>query len=82
MEKGYGVSIGVAPALLSSDCNEPKTVIEERSTPPELERAIEDGIVKVQRNGMGTFIGISPTLLSTDYKGPPAVIEKKEGRDE
>ena len=50
--------------------------------PQELERAIEDGIVKVQRNGMGTFIGISPTLLSTDYKGPPAVIEKREGRDE
>lgn len=52
---------------------------EERSTPPqELERAIEDGVVKAQRNGMGTFIGISPTLLSTDYKGPPAVIERKE----
>ena len=52
---------------------------EERSTPPqELERAIEDGVVKAQRNSMGTFIGISPTLLSTDYKGPPAVIERKE----
>lgn len=35
MENGYGASVGVAPALLSSDYNGPKVVIEERSTPPE-----------------------------------------------
>ena len=34
MENGYGASVGVAPALLSSDYNGPKVVIEERSTPP------------------------------------------------
>ena len=83
MENGYGASVGVAPALLSSDYNGPKVVIEERSTPPRsLERAIEDGIAQKQRNGGGTFIGTSPTLLSTDYKGPHVVIEKKEGNSE
>ena len=35
MENGYGASVGVAPALLSSDYNGPKVVIEEPSTPPE-----------------------------------------------
>lgn len=83
MENGYGASVGVAPALLSSDYNGPKVVIEERSTPPRsLERAIEDGIAQKQRNGRGTFIGTSPTLLSTDYKGPHVVIEKKEESSE
>ena len=72
----------VAPTLRAENHGNHPKVIEERSTPQELERAIEDGVVKAQRNGMGTFIGISPTLLSTDYKGPPAVIEKREGRDE
>ena len=81
-EKDPQVS-SVAPTLRAENHGNHPKVIEERSTPPqELERAIEDGVVKAQRNGMGTFIGISPTLLSTDYKGPPAVIEKREGRDE
>ena len=48
--------------------------------PRSLERAIEDGIVKAQRNGMGTFVGISPTLLSTDYKGPSVIIERKDDK--
>ena len=79
-EKDRQVS-NIAPTLRAENHVDHPKVIEERSPPPqELERAIEDGIVKAQRNGMGTFVGISPTLLSTDYKGPSVIIERKDDK--